>query len=257
MAGALNGGWHHQTIGSGSSAIIWLHGWGQSHDSFMPLAGLYAHSHTSLIYDLPGFGQTPRLEPKAGKAAGTADYADALAAEMAREGITSATIIGHSFGCRLAVQLAHRHADLVERLVLISGAGIPRKRSPWWKVRSKMIKQLGKLASAYDSVLGTDFRSRWSTKYGSADYRNAGELQPTFVSVVNENLTTQATEIKQPALLIYGENDAETPPEIGTYYHAAFPTSELHILDGYDHFDILGRGKHQCQRLIDRFVGGN
>lgn len=73
---------HTVTIGADSGEtswqLIWLHGWGQSHECFLPLAKLFERDGQSFLYDLPGFGKTPMLE----SGAGTEDYAKALIAHL-------------------------------------------------------------------------------------------------------------------------------------------------------------------------------
>ena len=75
------------------------------------VAALEAAGHTVAAPDLPGYGDAP-LEP------GTIDYVDFAAGHLARP----ATVVGCSFGGRIALELAAARPDLVERLVLI-GAG--------------------------------------------------------------------------------------------------------------------------------------
>jgi pimeloyl-ACP methyl ester carboxylesterase len=125
------------------------------------------------------------------------------------------------------------------------------------KIRARAIRLLGRLAGLADRLTGSEYRRRWARRYGSADYRNAGLLRETFVKVVNEDLSEVAAGVTQPVLLICGESDRETPPNIGEKYAQILPDAKLHLLAGFDHFDILSRGKHQCQRLIDEFLGGN
>ena len=44
-------------------------------------------------------------------------------------GVERATVLGHSWGCSVAVALAHRYPDLVGRLVLVSGYYYPTMRA--------------------------------------------------------------------------------------------------------------------------------
>ena len=247
---------HLQTIGSdggeNSWQLIWLHGWGQSHDCFTPLAKLFERDGQSFLYDMPGFGKTPMLE----NGAGTEDYANALIPQLEKLPLRPRIIIGHSFGCRVATQLAYLRPDLMDGVIYIAGAGVKRNRGWGFKIRAKYLKTLGKIASGIDKVFGTKLRTSYSQKFGSADYKNAGDLRATFVSVVNEDLLDRAKKITHPALLIYGDEDNETPPEMGELYKGAMTNSSLKVLKGYGHLDILSRGAHQCQNHINKFLKG-
>ncbi|NVJ71052.1 MAG: alpha/beta hydrolase [Alphaproteobacteria bacterium] len=242
--------WHAEQFGGGTPSFIWLHGWGQDGSAMKRLAELYKNTGHHTVFDQPGFGKTPKLAD----GAGTADYADALATELKTIGTGPHILVGHSFGGRVSVQLAARHPELVQAIILIGGAGLKRRRSLWHKIRASYFKLLGRVARLSDQLFGTKMRDAYVQKFGSADYKNAGPLRPTFVKVVNENLITEAKAVRCPALLIYGEDDTEAPPEIGRKYEQLIPIARFVELKGFDHWDILTRGAYQCQALINTFL---
>lgn len=217
----------------------------------MALAELFKNKAKNTLIDLYGFGKTPLLF----KGADTADYAKALRENLfSQEKTKKRIIIGHSFGCRVAIQLAQYNPRIADGYILISAAGLKRKRSLSWKLYSKYLITLGKAAGLSDKILKTNLKNVFSKRFGSSDYKNAGDLRETFVRVVNENLRPQAANIKEPVLLIYGNEDQDTPVEIGQVFEKTMPKGELKVLSGYGHLDILSRGAHQCQTLINRFL---
>lgn len=231
--------------------IAWLPGWGQTAESLAPLARLLAARARNLVFDLPGFGDTPPLA----EGAGSADYADALIAELGRQPRAAPRILaGHSFGARVAIQAAARHPEAVDGLILIAAAGLKRRRGPLWRAKAAGLRLLGRLVGLSDRWLGASLKPRFAARFGSADYRRAGHLRATLVSVVNEDLAEVAETVAIPVLLIYGAEDDATPPEFGRRFAGIFPDAELHILEGFGHLDILGRGAYQCQHLIERFL---
>ena len=244
-------GFHRVDFGGehadGGIELVFLHGWGQTHTAFLKLARFFAARASCRLYDLPGFGQTPMLPA----GAGTADYADALAAELDSLPMPKKRIvIGHSFGCRVALRLADHHPSLVDGLILIAAAGLKRKRSLPFRLRAQALKLLGRAAR----LAGPAAYSRYADRFGSADYRNAGALRPTFVAVVNEDLSEVAQRVNAPALLIYGEHDGETPSEFGERFASLMPHAELKVLPDFGHLDILTRGAHQCQNLVAQYL---
>src|SRR4051794_18678857 len=96
--------------------FIWGHGWGHDHHVFLPLARALERRGAHSLIDFPGFGQSP--PPPATWT--TADYADAMADWISTFPRTPRIWIGHSFGCRVGLQLASRHPGLIDGLFLIA-----------------------------------------------------------------------------------------------------------------------------------------
>lgn len=234
-----------QGVGSGDLEIVWLHGWGQTGQAFGPLAtALKDLGHHRLI-DLPGFGATPMLP----EGAGSADYARALSAHLGPKS-GRRLVIGHSFGVRVALQWLAAEPGAADGLIAIAGAGLKRKRSWRWRLKARGLKALGRLAALGGPKTLAAFRQR----FGSADYKAAGPLRATLVSVVNEDLSAQAAQVPCPALLFYGAQDDATPPDLGERLAALMPDARLKILPHLGHLDILTRGAHPVAHHIRSFV---
>lgn len=231
--------------------IIWLHGWGQDHSSLLKIAKSLNYQGQQYLFDQPGFGQTAMLP----KGSDTADYAAQLLQQLEAIGVTGpVTLVGHSFGARVAVQLAAAYPDRVDRVIMISGAGLKQKRSIIWRLKALRLKIMGKMAYLSDRVFGTDKLAEFRRTYGSADYRNAGELRETFVKVVNEDLSQKAKQLPCPALMIYGSEDRETPPAMGQRYARLIPFGRYVECRGFGHLDILDRGAYQVKALMEDFL---
>jgi len=232
----------------GLGTWLWLHGWGQDRRGLARIAGQFKGAYAHRLYDQPGFGACPMLPA----GAGTADYAAALLQQP--DVGDGAVLVGHSFGCRVAVQAARQAPDRIRALILIAGAGPRRPRSPLWHMRAYSLKMLGRVAGAADRLGNFGLKDRFRARYGSADYKAAGKLRETFINVVSEDLGPPSAEISCPVLLIYGGRDTETPPVLGDIYMRNMPDARLHVLPGYDHYDILDRGAYQVEALIRAFL---
>lgn len=230
--------------GKGPDTFLWGHGWGQSHGAFLPLVQSLTSLGNHNVIDFPGFGQSP----KPANDWTTEQYADAIA-EYIKDPVIWA---GHSFGGRVGIRLASKYPDKVKALIIIAGAGLKRKRSPskklYFKLRIMLYKALRKLTPVFIS-------EEWlRAKFGSSDYNSAGDMRGIFRNVIAEDLTPNAKDIACPTLLIYGENDTETPPEFGERFSKLMKQTELHILSGQDHYSVLSSGRHQVASLIQNFV---
>jgi pimeloyl-ACP methyl ester carboxylesterase len=229
--------------------IVWAHGWGQDHRFFLPVAQPVEALGAHTLLDFPGFGRSPPpLAPW-----GTADYADAIADWLAPLPRRPRIWVGHSFGCRVGLQLAARHPDAVDGLFLVAAAGLKRARPPLEKLkiaaRVRLFKTLRMVAR-----LGIDV-AVLRDRLGSADYRSAGPMRPILVKVIGEDLTEVARGVRCPVVLIYGALDTETPPEIGERLAALIAGAQLHVLPRLDHYTVLTEGSHQLQYQLRQFVG--
>jgi pimeloyl-ACP methyl ester carboxylesterase len=109
----------------GAVPVVLVHGLAVSHRYLMPLAAELAPRVPVRVVDLPGFG----LSEEPGHVMGLAELADRLAAWLTATGLAPAALIGNSFGCQVAVELAVRHPAQVRCLVLVGPTIDPHARS--------------------------------------------------------------------------------------------------------------------------------
>lgn len=228
--------------------VLWAHGWGQSHLAFMPLIASLERMGKHIALDLPGFGKT--AVPPEGW--GTADYADSAAALIEKNGWAPVIWVGHSFGCRVGLQLAARHPSLVHGMCLIAAAGLKPKRpffkALYLKTRIAVFKTLRNLP------ISANLKGKLLSLFGSRDYMNAGPLRRIFVRVVNEDLSENASRVRCPVTLVYGSKDTETPPEMGERLQKIIPGARLIHLEGEDHYTVLGSARHQVAPHIKQLI---
>jgi len=232
--------------------FVWAHGWGHDRRALAPLAETLSGQGTHLLLDFPGFGESPP-PPDAWD---TAAYADATAELLASRPKAAKTVwVGHSFGCRVGLQIAARHPESVSGLFLIAGAGLPRRRNLSERVRLGARVRTFKALKRATPILGLDVE-KLRQRFGSKDYAHAGEMRAVLAKVVTEDLSDVARQVRCPAHLVYGENDTETPPEIGQRLSRLMPSAELTLLPRHDHYSVLAGGKHQILKRLRDFVEG-
>lgn len=100
-------------------AVVAIHGVTSSHLAWQWVAEAMPGVRI-VAPDLRGRGRSNELEGPAGMAA----HAEDLAAVFAHLELDPTVIVGHSMGAFVAVVFAHRHPDLVTRLLLVDG-GLP------------------------------------------------------------------------------------------------------------------------------------
>ena len=187
--------------GSTPPTVVALHGWARTGADFASIVdGLDA-----VAPHLPGFGASDA--PSA--AWGSAEYAELVADAIRPFG--PVTIVGHSFGGRVAVRLAATYPELVTALLL---TGVPLLRlvpvsRPALSFR--IARALAKRGILPQSVLEKQRRA-----HGSADYNAAhGVMREILVKVVNEDYRDDLARITAPVRMVWGENDTAAPTDAG------------------------------------------
>lgn len=242
--------------------VLWGHGWGQDHQAFTELTSLIGHTYRHVLLDFPGFGHSPVPFDHPRDSWGSDTYADCVAAFIQDILPDAGPVIwvGHSFGARVGTQLAATHPGLVCAMVFIAGAGLKHRRGPIANLRLqlKIIQyKCGKwlLSIPWLGRLLTPVFSHRIRTAGSADYQTAGPMRSVLVRVVNEDLSAQARDVICPVLLVYGEDDRATPPQVAQDFHRYMRNSTLVILPEHDHYSVLtGGGAHQVALHMRDFI---
>jgi len=242
---------HVVVLGSGTlTPLLVLHGWGQTLEIMRPLGTRLANQRPVHLIDLPGFGQSPWP----GADWGTYEYAQRLIAYLDERGLDQISVLGHSFGGRIGLQLASHWPARIHTLVLVASAGLPPRRTRAKRIRIGAVRTLGRLLALVPGSAGESLRGWHRTRFGSRDYRNAGVLRKTFIKTVTEDQTDNASAIRQPTLLLWGERDTETPVDMAERLHQLIADSSLVILPGRDHYPFAGSDVHACAEIVNEFL---
>ncbi len=240
--------WHYEIKdGSDREAVLFLHGWGCTGDIFAPVMnGL--KQYTLITLDFPGHGasQHPPVPW------GVSDYAQGVLELLDSLGIKKCSVIAHSFGGRVALWIAAHHPERIRKMILCGSAGLRSKPDPaqqkkaaGYQRKKQLVQRLGRvpgLSGAAEKLMDA-LRNR----YGSADYKALSpDMRETFVRIISEDLAPLLPDIKAPTLLIWGENDTETPLWMGRQMEKEIPDAGLVVFEGADHFAFL----NQCGRFL-------
>jgi pimeloyl-ACP methyl ester carboxylesterase len=220
-----------RSVGRGPAVLV-LHGWGASIEAVGSIVSALEGACTVHAVDLPGFGQTG-LPPRPW---GVEDYSEWTRALLAVLDLPRVSIVGHSHGGRIALHLAAHHPELIDRLVLVDAAGIRAPRTLRWYRRVAMAK----LAKHVLNRLGPGGRAlgcRLVGRTASADYAATAEvLRPTFNRLVSTDITPLLSQVRASTLLIWGEEDQDTPLRDGETMQRLIPDAGLVVFEGAGHF---------------------
>lgn len=231
--------------------VIVLHGWGANIDTVMPIVNLLKNRFKVYAIDLPGFGKSEM--PK--EVFGSPEYAEIINQFMKLESIDKATLIGHSFGGKISIILGSKYPELIDKIVLIDSAGLIPKRGAKYYIKVYSFKTLRFIYTKLFFWIKDEKRmEKFYKKFGSDDYQDSsGIMRKILVKVVNENLKPILKEIKAPTLLIWGDEDLDTPLYMGKIMEEEIPDSGLVVLKGTGHYSYLD-DYHKFGVILNEFL---
>ena len=142
------------------------------------------------------------------------------------------------------------HADYISKIVLADAAGVKTPPTGAQRLRQGAFNTFYSLPLP-DSLKG-NVRSWARNRYGSDDLKAAGALEPIFRAVVGEDLVPRAARIKASTLLIWGDQDDQTPLWQGQLLEKTIPDAGLVIFEGCGHFAYQQR-LGDFVRIVDTF----
>ncbi len=231
--------------------IIVIHGWSNSISVIEPLSQLLANFSEVISLDLPGHGQSPVPE----EIWGMKDFSACLKNFLDQNNIKKANFVGHSFGGKTLIKFTSEYPEYVDKLVLIGASGI--RPTPSLKKRFKFLflKFLRNFIRFGNTRAGQYVYKNWYIPtFASRDYLNAGPMTKTFVKTINEELHSELAQIQNKTLLIWGEDDDESPKEVAHIMNKLIKNSELILIPHQGHYPFLGGGSGLVSMYIKKFL---
>ncbi len=234
--------------GDGAKTVVFLHGWGDSAQTFAGLAADLAPHWKTIAVDLPGFGKTNAPND----VWGLDDYATFVADFLAKLEIMPEVIVGHSNGGAIAIR-GLANGDLnTHKLVLLASAGI----RDTYQGRKKALRLAAKGAKLLTAPLPQHLRDKVKKRaYKSvgSDLFVAEHMQETFKRIITDDIQNDALAIKVATLLIYGSEDTATPVGYGQIIHEKIVGSRLEVINGSGHF-IHHDASTEVNQLVTEFL---
>jgi len=227
---------YYEKYGTGKDNILILPGWGDTRGTFNNLISVLKNNFTIYILDYPGFGNSsfPARDLD------IYDYSNLIKEFIKHNKINNPIIISHSFGGRISIILAGLEKINIKKMILIDAAGIKRKKKFKIRFKQSIYKLLKKIGKILPKRIRTKYQNKLISIFGSTDYKNLDpNIRKTFIKVINEDLTKYLKNINTSTLLIWGENDKDTPVDDGKLMNVLIEDSGLIIIPNASHFPYL------------------
>jgi len=221
---------------SGATPCVLLHGLAVSHRYLMPTARAQTNRRVYLP-DLAGFG----LSSKPANVLDVTGHARVVAEWLDVASLGPVAVLGNSFGCQVAVELAHRRPDLVTALILVGPTTDPAAAS--------VSGQLRRL------LLDLPFEDPRQIPILTADLRDAGlrRVSATLRFAVRDHITTKLATVRVPVLLVRGSRDRIARQPWLDHLATVIADAEILVLRGAAHNAVTTAGP-QLAAAVDRFL---
>jgi pimeloyl-ACP methyl ester carboxylesterase len=256
--------------------LVFIHGLGGSWPNWLEQLPVFAGrssigEHRVIAVDLPGFGHSPMpREPIS-----ITRYARTLDALLDSLGIDAAAVVGNSMGGFAAAELAINFPRRVERLVLVSAAGISTYNDRAGTRALSGLRRAERVISAYagwvaahsdavarrpglrNATLGfvASHPRRLPAALAAEQIRGAGK--PGFVQALAANLDydfrDRLTEIACPTLIVWGDKDRVITARDADRFAELIPGSRKVVFEDTGHVPMLER-PGAFNALLDEFL---
>ena len=236
-----------EEVGSGSEAIVFVHGLGGTTEYYQPLitaAGL-RESHRSYLFDLEGHGLSPT---KASSRITIESHAEDLAGIYGKFNIQSGVLVAHSMGCVIAMTFAVQNPSLVKKLILIGPppSPFPAAGSEAQAKRAAAVRASGMRACA-DAVAtaGTSAKTKTENPVAVSAVRGSlmsqnpeGYAKSCTALGASVDTTIDISKLTMPTLIITGDEDKISPVALVQKMKGTMKDVTLEILKGVGHWHV-------------------
>ena len=240
--------WTYLEAGQGP-LIVLVHGFTGSKENWLPVMRELAKTHHVLAPDLPGWGESER---QAGANYGPSAQAERLADFLKAQPEKPQLLVGHSMGGQIVGLLAARHPELVNRILLMSSAGVKFEENEFGREvlagrnpfevtsRAELHRYLGIVFSdppfvpwPADEALVR--RRRLDVAFEQKVLDSIGRGPEAF------SLESELDRIRAPVLLLWCRDDRVIDVSAAEVFHRHLPDSRTVLLAGCGHMPMMAQ----------------
>jgi len=215
--------------------LVLIHGVGMCAEAWAPQIAALSSDNRVIAIDMPGHGHSDPIAEGAKLPA----YVAWATRVIEALGCAPVNLAGHSMGALIAAGVAIDHPDLVRRVALLNG--VHRRTA---EQRQAVLARAAEISRGDLNIDGP--LSRWfATDYPEVRQTVAGWL----ASVSPKGYATayaafadgdglyadRMTDIRCPALMLTGDGDANSSPEMSESMAMAAPLGRALVIDGHRH----------------------
>jgi pimeloyl-ACP methyl ester carboxylesterase len=249
---------HYLNYGKGDEALVLIHGWTQSADSWRENVADFAHRNRVIVIELPGHGESDKPQTTY-----TMDYfARAVDAVLRDAKVKRAVMVGHSMGTPVARQFYRKYPERTLGIVIVDGALRPFGNKA---LMDQMIanfrgpKYRDTVNQMFAMMAGPSMTPEAQQRIkASADNTPQYVLASAFEGMADPSIWGD-DKIDVPVLAIMARNPFY-PANLEESYRSLAPKMDFYMWDGVGHFIMVEKPKEFDTAVIawldkNRFLG--
>lgn len=218
-------------------AVVLLHGVGVSSRNMAPAAAALAHRCRVYVPDLPGHGRTTKPDHPLR----LPEHARVLTAWLDALDLARVDVLGNSYGCQVAIELALHVPERVRRVVLqgpIADPAAPRWLPQIWRwIRNGRLEPSTQAGTTFGDWKAAGLHTMLATARDSLHYPVEDKLRC----------------VTQPTLVVRGEHDPIVPQRWAERATELLPDGRLVVVPGASH-TITTTMPTQLATVVERFL---
>ena len=167
---------------------------------------------------------------------------------------TNIHLLGNSLGGHVALLYVLKHPENIKSLILTCSSGLFEsgmgdtypKRGDYEYIRTKTELTFYDPKMATKELVDEVFEI-------TSNRLKVIKIITLAKSAIRNNLGEELNEIKQPTLLVWGNNDTITPPFVGREFNRLIPNSELHFIDQCGHAPMM-EVPNEFNKILHQFL---
>lgn len=238
---------------SKSKHVLFLHGLGASAERWQRVLPIFAEHFHVVAPDIVGFGYSDKPEVNYTMPY-FVDFIKGLAGALR---IDRMTVIGASLGGHIAAELAIIDKEMVEKLVLVTPAGMMKEPTPVlnYYIAAAMYPTFENATKAFEQMSGNpdgvdvdyarDFVNRMQLPNAKYAY-----MSSIMGSKAAPNLAGRLGRIEAPTLIVWGDRDRLIPVRYATKFKKEIRNSKLAIIKGSGHTPYFEKPEIFSSRVL-------
>jgi pimeloyl-ACP methyl ester carboxylesterase len=260
---------HVVDTGGDGPPLLFLHGLGGVWQNWLLNIAAFMGSHRCVTFDLPGFGESEMPADEI-SIPGFARTADAVCEQL---GIDGPVVIGNSMGGFVGAELALSFPTRVDKLVLVSAAGLSTeyvKREPVLATARAWAALMTRASAQADMLLRRPrgrrlalqavvrYPEKLSVPLAFELARGAGSpgFNDAFRALLSYSFRDKLDRISVPVLIVWGRNDILVPVEDAEgFEHLIGENAHAVIFEDTGHLAMMERPQ-RFNELLAGFIAG-